>query len=159
MLIRFGMAGVKRFEDLDCWKLATELADLIDAMTASGPALNDADLRRQLRKAGTKAPAQIAEGFGRYLPGDFANFLRMARASLCESQTHLDRGARRKYWTPEQVSRVRTLANRAIGATTNLMLDRLRAAETRRQPAATRRKPKLRAPNTPGTTAPESDST
>src|SRR5918993_2280608 len=127
------MAGVRRVEDLDCWKLATELADLYDEMTVSGPASHDADLRKQLRKSGTKAPAQIAEGFGRYLPGDFANFLRMARASLCESQTHLDRGQRRRYWPQEQVDRARKLGDRAIGATTNLMLDRLQAAEARKR--------------------------
>jgi four helix bundle protein len=137
------MAGVKRHEDLDCWKLATELADLYDQMTAAGPASRDTDLKKQLRKSGTKAPAQIAEGFGRYLPGDFADFLRTARASLCESQTHLDRG-RRNYWPPDQVARARRLSDRAIGATTNLMLDRLRAADaSKRKPTASPRNPRL----------------
>lgn len=136
------MAGAKRYEDLDCWKLANELADLYDAMTAEGPASRDVDLRKQLRKSGTKAPAQIAEGFLRYLPADFANYLRMARASLGESQTHLNRGYRRSYWSQEQVDRARVLGNRAIGATTKLMLNRLAAAErNRRQPKLRREKP------------------
>jgi four helix bundle protein len=152
MLDALRMAGVKRVDDLDCWKLAGELADLVDEMTATGPASRDEALKKQLRKSVMKAPAQIAEGFGRFLPGDFANFLRMARASLCESQTHLDRGFRRKYWPPEQADRARKLSDRAIGATTNLMLDRLRAAERRRQPKGSRGRRQLAPAPEDGTT-------
>ncbi len=132
------MGGVRRFEDLDCWKLAMELADLYDAMTCAGPASRDLDLKKQLRKSGTKAPAQIAEGFMRFTPADFANFLRMARASLGESQTHLERGSRRNYWSEEEVQRARALGDRAIGATTNLMKNRLAAAETARRKRSSR---------------------
>jgi four helix bundle protein len=133
------MAGVRRYEDLDCWKLAMELADLFDAMTSEGEAAKDFAFRSQLRRSGTKAPAQIAEGFLRFRPADFANFLRMARASLGEAQTHLERGRRRSYWSEETVASARKLSDRALGATTRLMNDRLAAAVAEQQQPATLR--------------------
>lgn len=141
--LQFFMPGVRRYEDLDCWKLAMELADLYDAMTSVGPASRDLDFKNQLRTSGTKAPAQIAEGFLRFRPADFANFLRIARASLGESQTHLERGRKRNYWSEEEIQRARALADRAIGATTNLMKDRLAAAETaKRRPGSSPSRPR-----------------
>jgi four helix bundle protein len=133
------MAGVKRYEDLDCWKLAMDLAGLLDAMTSEGEAAKDFAFRNQLRKSGTKAPAQIAEGFLRFRPADFANFLRMARASLGEAQTHLERGRRRNYWPSETFAKARHLSDRAIGATTRLMNDRLAAAAAERQQPRSRK--------------------
>jgi four helix bundle protein len=127
------------YEDLDCWKLAMELADLFDAMTSEGEAAKDFAFRSQLRRSGTKAPAQIAEGFLRFRPADFANFLRMARASLGEAQTHLERGRRRSYGSEETVARARKLSDRALGATTRLMNDRLAAAAAEQQQPTTRR--------------------
>src|SRR3954470_275661 len=38
----------------------------------------------------SSAPRNIAEGLGRFLPGDFAKFVRTARGSLVETQDHLD---------------------------------------------------------------------
>jgi four helix bundle protein len=136
------MARVDRYEDLVCWRLADELADVVDAMTSKGKVLEDFDLRRQLRKAVAKAPAQISEGFVRYTPADTANLLRIARASLAETRNQLRRGHKRGYWKDEDYQKAMVLADRALGATTNFMAERLRTAEQMaRKPVRQRRFP------------------
>jgi len=136
------MARIDRYEDLICWQLSDELADLVDAMTSKGKILSDPDLRRQLRKAVAKAPAQISEGFVRYSPADTANLLRIARSSLAETMNHLRRGRRRGYWKEDEYAKAIKVADRALGATTNFMAERLRKAEEQaRKPLKERRLP------------------
>jgi len=136
------MARIDRYEDLICWQLADELADLVDAMTSTGEVLQDAELRRQLRKAVAKAPAQISEGFVRYSPADTANLLRIARSSLAETRNHLRRGRKRGYWNEADYEKAMEISDRALGATTNFMAERLRTAEEQaRKPAGQRRLP------------------
>src|SRR5262245_21757464 len=97
------MAEVRRFEDLLAWQKAMELADLVDAMTCDGTkAARNRRFTEQIQGSSAKAPAQIAEGFLRFNPPESAYLYRVARASLGETLTHLERGRRRGYWTNEQ---------------------------------------------------------
>jgi four helix bundle protein len=64
----------------------------------------------------------IAEGFGRFRPLDFARFLEIARASLYETQNHLIDGRDREYLSQALYSRLWNLSDAALIATTNLML-------------------------------------
>jgi len=73
------VAGVTRFEDLDAWKLATELDLLICDLENDRMHSRDYVLHRQLRKSGSSAPELIAEGWGRFNAADFANYTRMAK--------------------------------------------------------------------------------
>jgi hypothetical protein len=59
-----GMAGVMRFEDLDAWKLAVELRDLVYRLTDSGKVLRDTDFRSQIRDSASSPPRNISEGVG-----------------------------------------------------------------------------------------------
>jgi four helix bundle protein len=43
----------------------------------------------QVRRVAAAIPANIAEGYGRDGPGEFAQFLRIAQGSLKELETHL----------------------------------------------------------------------
>ena len=52
------------------------------AATEAGAASRDFRFRDQVRDSAASAGRNIAEGFGRFSPGDFARFLRYARASL-----------------------------------------------------------------------------
>src|SRR5689334_24921902 len=90
------MAGVKRFQDLDCWKLAMELAEAVFAHTENGPAADDGDFCDQIRRASDRIGPQIAEGWGRYTPAQTAHYLRIARGSLAEVQSHLEKARRRQ---------------------------------------------------------------
>jgi four helix bundle protein len=122
--------GVRHFTELAAWQLAAELRDRIVALSASGPLSLDRDLCDQLRRAAASAPANIAEGFGRFEPRDFCRFLRIARASLFETQNHLDDARRRSLLVTSSFDECWTLSLRALGATTRL----LQSLESRQPP-------------------------
>ena len=116
------------FRDLVCWQLSYELKCEVFACTATGPASRDFKYRDQIRDSSAAAPRDIAEGFGRFRPREFARFLEFARASLMETQTSLIDGRDRGYLAQSLYSRLANLARAALKATTNLMLSKQRQA-------------------------------
>jgi four helix bundle protein len=123
------MAGVRQFEDLAAWKLSMELNDVVFEITSTGRAFADSGFRNEIRDAARAAPALIAEGFVRFTVPEFIRYLRMARGELGEVLNDLEIGRRQNYFTAVQVERARTIANRAMGATTNLLKAKLRQLE------------------------------
>ena len=111
---------ISRPEDLVAYQAADELANLVDDLT---PRIErkDRDWCDQIRRSSSKAPAQISEGFCRFLPKDGANYYRMARASLAETRSHLKRGLRRKHLTEEEFTRAWNLSQVALQTTTGLL--------------------------------------
>jgi len=73
-----------------------------------------------MRDSARGGPRAIAEGFGRFRPADFARYLDYARGSLIETQNHLDDALDCRYLEPEEHVSLYRLADRTIGATTNL---------------------------------------
>jgi four helix bundle protein len=131
------MAGVRRYEDLDAWKLSMQLNDVIFEITSTGRAFADFGFRDQIRDA-ARSPPLIAEGFIRFTDSEFIRYLRMARGELGEVLNHLEIGRRQNYFSAEQLQRATTLGNRAKGATTNLLKAKLRQQEVKKR--AKRRK-------------------
>jgi four helix bundle protein len=115
------VAGVKRYEDLVAWQLAYELQREIFALTATEPAFLDFRFRDQIRDSSASASRNIAEGFARFRPADFARFLRIARASLTETHHHLRDGRDRGYFAEADHARLSLLTGRAAIATTRLI--------------------------------------
>jgi hypothetical protein len=89
---------------------------------------------RSAQGLGVLSAADIAEGFGRLRPGDFARFLEIARASLVETRNHLVDGRDRGYLAEPLYSRLQNLARAASNATTKLMLTKKREAERLKRP-------------------------
>ena len=137
----------RRYEDLVVWQLTRDLERRVFAFTATQPASKDVDYCRQIRRSASSAPRNIAEGFGRFFPGDFARFVRTARGSLVETQDHLDAGRERGYMTKDEHSEMRHVTNRALGAATRFIvyLDEA-AAEWKREGL---RRPKPTGPDEP----------
>jgi four helix bundle protein len=123
------MSGVRDFRDLVAWQLAEELKCEVLAFTTTGPAARDFRFRDDIRASGASAPANIAEGFGRFRPLQFATFLGVAKASLVETQNHLVDASDRRYIDRKLFSRLLNLAKAAERATTNLLRSKLRQAE------------------------------
>jgi len=80
---------ITRFEDIDAWKEARELAQRIYHVSESGKLAKDLGLRDQMRRAAVSVMANIAEGFDSQSDGEFIQFLIYARRSASEVQLHL----------------------------------------------------------------------
>ena len=89
------MPGIRRFEELTCWKEARALSRAIDLWLATST-ISDQSYIDQLRRASVSVQLNIAEGFDRFTHNDFHRFLRIAKASLSEVRALLiigfDRG-------------------------------------------------------------------
>jgi four helix bundle protein len=112
--------GAKTYRELQCWQLANELKRGVYELIATEPAKLDVRFCNQLRDSARGGPRTIAEGFGRYRAAEFARYLEFARASLIETQNHLDDALDCRYINSTAHQDLVALANRAIGAVTNL---------------------------------------
>ena len=127
--------SVRDFRDLVAWQLADALRWEVVQFTSEGPASRDFRFRDDIRASAGSAPANIAEGFGRFRPRPFAQFLEYAEASLEETQDHLLEAKDRALIDAKLFSRLWNLAKAAERATTNLLLSKLRQTrEERKQP-------------------------
>jgi four helix bundle protein len=113
--------GVRRFTELHVWRLADELRTRIHQLTDTEAFRREAWLQGQLRRAAHSACANVAEGFGRYHPRDFARFVRTTRGSLEEVKAHLDGARLLGLLSEAQITETQSLASRACGAATNLI--------------------------------------
>lgn len=80
---------INRFEELECWQKARELARVIYRCTKNGQFSRDYSLRDQMRRAGVSIMANIAEGFSRKSNREFSQFLFIAKSSAAELQSHV----------------------------------------------------------------------
>jgi len=71
-------------EDLLAWQDAKAFSRAVYQATATGAIAADFSLRDQLRRAAVSVMCNIAEGFGRGGPTEFARFLDIARGSATE---------------------------------------------------------------------------
>jgi four helix bundle protein len=113
--------GARRVEELTVWQLADELRCKVHDRTFQGSCLRDARFCDQLRDAASSVTRNIAEGFGRYRPKEFANYLRIARASAFEIADILRDGVSRRHWSSEQIADLLSLTYRTIAALTSLI--------------------------------------
>jgi four helix bundle protein len=104
------MATVERFEDLDVWKRARELANLVYEFSNSGEFAHDFGLRDQLRRAAVSVMSNIAEGFESQTQATFIKYLGYAKASSGELRAQLYLALDRKYILPEQFKETSEIA-------------------------------------------------
>ena len=77
------------FKDLIVWKRAMELAKAAYLLTGKLPRQENYALADQIRRSSVSIPSNIAEGYGRSTPRDYARFLAMARGSSYELETQI----------------------------------------------------------------------
>jgi four helix bundle protein len=137
--------GVQRVEDLTTFQFAIEFkTEVYRLLGESADAQRDFKYLDQLRGAVSDVEADIAEGFARRNPREFANFLRYAMASLAEANTRLQDGVARRYFSEPAVQMSLVWARRCKEALKGLHATQIRFAEqtpsTRTRPRRRRRK-------------------
>ena len=83
------MAKIERFEDIEAWQRARELAKQIYKISNDGPFARDFGLRDQIRRAAVSIMSNIAEGFERGSNKEFIQFLYIAKGSGGEVRAQL----------------------------------------------------------------------
>jgi four helix bundle protein len=83
------MSAFRRFEDIEAWQLGRELTRRVYEATREGPFSRDFGLRDQIQRAAVSITSNIAEGFERRSPAEFARFLLIARGSAGEVRSQL----------------------------------------------------------------------
>ncbi|MFQ5917536.1 MAG: four helix bundle protein [Candidatus Binatia bacterium] len=104
------MATIDRFEDIDAWKKAREMARLIYGVTVTGQFARDFGLRDQIRRASVSVMSNIAEGFERGGDKEFRQFLTYAKGSVGEVKAQFYVALDAGYLTQEQFERLYFLA-------------------------------------------------
>ena len=83
------MSEVRSHRDLLVWQRAMDIAVSTYELTRQYPRDELFGLTSQSRRAAASVAANIAEGYGRATRQAYLNFLRIARGSLKELETHL----------------------------------------------------------------------
>ena len=101
---------IKRFEDLQSWQKARQLANMIYDLTDRPRFAQDFQLRDQIRDAAGSVMHNIAEGFDAGTKAEFIRFLKIARRSASEVQSELYLALDRQYITQDDLTHAYDLA-------------------------------------------------
>ncbi len=96
------MATIKKFEDLEVWKLAELQEKEIYPLTLEGAFAKDWGLIDQIRRSSCSVMDNIAEGFGRGGRNEFVNFLTYSRGSKDEVRSQIHTTFNRKHINQEK---------------------------------------------------------
>lgn len=83
------MARITRFEDIEAWQKARELALTVYRLASAGAFSRDFALRDQICRAAGSPMANIAEGFAGDGDREFQQCLSVAKGSCAEVQSQL----------------------------------------------------------------------
>lgn len=83
------MENLRSFEDLECWKVCTELRRFLSNLLKKFPADEKFALISQIKRASRSVTNNIAEGYGRFHYKENAQFCRQSRGSIYELKDHL----------------------------------------------------------------------
>jgi four helix bundle protein len=100
------MPRIRRFEDLEAWKLARLIARDVYRLTRKGDFARDFGLRDQICRSAVSIMANIAEGFDRDGDKEFQNFLSIAKSSSGETRSLMYVALDQEYVTEDEFAAV-----------------------------------------------------
>jgi four helix bundle protein len=108
---------IERFEDIEAWQLARELARKVYRLTKKPRFEKDYGLKRQIQDAAGSSMHNIAEGFDSEMNTEFIRFLRYAKRSCTEVQSELYLALDEEYISADEFKDVYEQARRTRAAT------------------------------------------
>jgi four helix bundle protein len=141
--------GARHVQELAAFRLCEELLKLVEAETAKPPAACDLKFCEQLNDAALDAASDVAEGFVRYYPREFARFLDYALSSLAEVRERAESGYRRRLIGPQAASDILNLCARSDRACRKLRAYLWTVRKEDLPPRPERERPQLRQRRTP----------
>ena len=96
------MAKIEKFEDLEVWKVARELCQIVYSLTKKDPFCKDFELVRQIRKSSGSIMDNIAEGYERDGNKEFIQFLSISKGSCGEARSQSYRALDQDYISKEE---------------------------------------------------------
>lgn len=105
---------VKDFTDLDAWKVARKLRQIVYSLSNAFPAEERHVLTAQTRRAALSVTANLAEGYRRYSYQENSQYCRQSRASTYELRDHLSTAFDQGYISREVWLEADALARRVI---------------------------------------------
>lgn len=96
------MGRIDRFEDLEVWKIARELCQLVEHLFQTTELGNNYTLRNQMERSSGSIMDNIAEGFGRGGNKEFHNFLSFSKGSCTELKSQFYRSFDKKLISEEK---------------------------------------------------------
>ena len=108
------MPTISRFEEIEAWKTARELTNLIYEFSSQGDFSRDFGLRDQIRRASVSVMSNIAEGFESQTQAQFIRYLGIAKASAGEVRSQLYIALDQSYIAKGQFAQAFDLADKAL---------------------------------------------
>ena len=106
------MTAITRFEEIEAWKTARQLTNMVYALSNKEGFNRDFGLRDQICRASVSVMSNIAEGFESRTDVQLINYLGLARASAGEVRAQLYVALDQKYVADEQFKEAYTLAEK-----------------------------------------------
>ena len=117
-----GEMKIEKFEDIQSWRKARELSNLVYDVTMRDSFTRDYVLSKQIRAASGSVMHNIAEGFDAGYDKEFIRFLKLTRRSATEVQSEIYLAIDRRYISQieftaiyEKAIEVKKLINAFIG--------------------------------------------
>ncbi len=106
------MGTITRFEDIEAWQTARQLANIIYDLTESGKFERDYGLKNQIQRAAVSVMSNIAEGFESHTQAIFIDLLGRAKGSAGEVRSQLYLALDRSYITQAQFDQAYNLTDK-----------------------------------------------
>ena len=113
--------AIESFEDLNVWKRARELVNLIYRITRNKTFSEDKGLVDQIRRASVSIMSNISEGFERGSNVEFIQFLYIAKASCGEVRCQIIIAYDQGYINEKELTKIKELTLKVSGMIGNLI--------------------------------------
>ena len=133
-------------DELLAYQLSLELKRRVFELVYNSPAARDLKFAGQVTDAASSLPSDIAEGFYRFNPAEFASFVKYARSSLQEVRVRLPDGVAKRHYTQADVADILLLIERLSKVLGGLYFSLRKQAEAKRHKPGGPKPPRPRLP-------------